>query len=210
MRNLSTAMLCLAFVLTLVVQLGAQTHSNYFVQEVVEGKYSQIKAVQNSTEVILRPDRIEIFNSETEDRSSYFIYESSNAVAPQGRGLIVSSTEKISNADMAEVLGQEYMKVHKYGSVVYQNLYDGADLEVSYTQKGQLQFKLVNHKGSYAPFALKAWDTRDLKDVTDGISVAGLLMRSDNTEISLKEGKITVDNSRRAASQDVSFTLDFE
>lgn len=215
MRNLSKAVLSLAFALVLVVQLRAQSDSNYFVHEQVSGKYDLIKTGQNDTEIILRPDRIEIFKkgdaaSGSLENSTYLVFGKVNKVLPQGRGLLQSSKERISdkyNADMAQVLQAEYMDVTKYSSIVYLNLFDGADLVVSLDKYGELVFDMIAHEGTaVVPFDLRVMDPQVSKTSTGFVS-NGVELSSETSSLALKNGVIDLSN-RKSNQVGCSFRLD--
>jgi len=217
MRNLSKAMLSLVFAIVLVVQLGAQTNSNYFVHEVIAGEYDLIKTVQDDTEIILRPDRIEILKKADaltgrHEVSTFLLFGNVNKVQPQGRELIQTSKERVSaiyNDVAAEYLKAEFIDVHKYTSIVYLNLYDGADLEVSLDNKGELVFNLIAHESTDdIPFDLKVWDF-EAKSSLDGIVSNGVEISSESAGLSLVDGKIDF-QKRKQSQAGYSFRLDIK
>ena len=215
MRNLRHAVQVTVFALLLVVQLGAQSNSSFFVHEVVESKFSMIKAVSNNSEVIFRPDRLQIFKDGTLQTSEYLVYDSANKVTPQGRDLLSSSVEKIPNPDMAEVLGEEYMTVKKYATVVYQDLYDGADLEVSFDKNGELVFDLINHEGYNATLTLKSFFGDEVVSNDKGyISIAGVNLKPRSGQLTPGNGSIqlqnNIQNKNRKGTSNVSFVMEIK
>ncbi len=190
-------------------------YSKFFIHEVVDGKYGLIKNVQNGVEVILRPDRIEIFKSANphtgaHEVSTYLLFSDVNTVEPIGQDLVESSKVRVLDRyDDATVqyLKSEYLKVNKYDSVIYPNLYDGVDMEVSLNKKGEVIFSLIPKNGSVdIPFGLKVWDS-NATAATNGVISNGVKVTSDSSDLSIKNEKISFKSNTRSQAG-YSFKLD--
>ena len=214
MRNLSRAMLFLVGALVLVTQLGAQSTSNHFVHEHIDGKYDIFRATHNETHIILRPDRIEIFKESNpstgvQERSTYFLFGKTNEVVPQGRNLLESSKQLISDLygnETARALQAEYLDVDTYSSAVYHNLFDGVDLEVSFDANGQLFFQTMSTGQDVFPLELKVLDA-NIQKSTDGFVSNGVEIYSTTSSLAIDDGTISLGNRHKSQSS-YSFILE--
>jgi len=189
-------------------------YSKFFVQEVIHGKYDLIKNVQNDTEIILRPDRIEILkkaNSVTgaHEVTTYLLFSDVNKVRPQGQNLVGSSDVKIADLyseSTAQYLKSEFIEVNKYTSVIYPDFYNGVNLEVSLDKTGEMTFSLNPKGGSMAiPLNLNVLDSK-VKSSTNGFVSNGVKVSSNSADLSIEKGK--VDFKKRDRNLDgYSFTL---
>ena len=121
---------------------------NYFVLEEIPGKYKILKAVVNGREIIMRPGRIEMFlNSANLEESSYLIFNGcDNSVDPLGINKISETQKEIPNPAMAEALNEKYFTATIYEKVIYKNLYNGLDLELSIGKDGVKSTLITSNK----------------------------------------------------------------
>ena len=188
--------------------------SNYFIHEVIDGKYGLIKNVQQGLEIILRSDRIELLQKADPAKgiyevSTYLLFGGSNNVDPKGKEFIDSKKIGVKDnysEESVRFLKADFIQVHKYKSVVYSDFYDNVDLQVSIDNQGNINFNLLaKDNQTTIPFDIKVWDSK-VKSVSDGIMTNGVKITSKKSKISLKEGKIIFESGNQER-ESLSFTL---
>jgi|GEM_PF-4083820 len=218
MRNLMKSTMVLVITLFSVVfaiaQNGTAKTQTEIIHEFVEGKFNHLKAQYGNIEVIFRNDRLEIFESTpsgSEEKQSFLLFDNANIVEPKPIGLIEHKILPIENEGMATVLGVKEMNVDAYEKVVYKDLYKGADLVITVSEK-QISFVLDNKTNqSSIPFGLSTWGNGEMTLLNDIIS----LVNHNNVEISSADKQLKVEgralnfNSNKSKSTDISFTLNF-
>lgn len=189
-------------------------YSKFFIHEVVEGRYELIKNIQHGTEVILRPDRIEILRKADpakgiEEVSTFLLFSNVNNVQPNGKELIESNTfnvKDIYNEATAEYLGSDVIDINVFKSAVYTNIFDGVDLEIDLNDAGDMVFSVNKVKGnSTFPFDFKVWDAK-AKSSINGIITNGVEITSNSDNISFQNGKVGFEK-RNSSRNGYSFTL---
>jgi|GEM_PF-4013083 len=188
--------------------------SNYFIHEVVDGKYGLIKNVQQGLEIILRSDRIELLRKADPARgiyevSTYLLFGGSNNVDPKGKEFIESKKIGVKDKyseESVRFLKSDFIQVHKYRSVVYSDFYDNVDLQVSIDSQNNINFNLLAKDDQTSiPFDLKVWDS-NVTSVSDGIMSNGVKITSKTSKMSLNEGKIIFESGNQKR-ESLSLTL---
>ena len=190
-------------------------YSEYFIHEIVEGRYELIKNVQGGKEIIFRDDKIEILTKANpatglKEVSTYLLFDGVDAVKAKGKNLIKSTTEKVRDLyglDAVDYLKSESIDIHKYQSVVYSDIYRGTDLEITTDRFGDMVFTLVSSKGGVSDKTLDLiiWDS-NAQHITNGIMTNGVHLTSQSNDLNVKDGKVVFDNKARN-NKNQSFTL---
>lgn len=213
----STLVLFFAFALTFVTQAQKRgfNDSTLLVHESVDNKFSQMKAKSGNIEVIFRKDRLEIFEKTPngiEEKQSFLFFNDSNKVEPKAIGLLTSGTKQIPNENMAAVLGADEMNVSTYKKIVYENLYNGANLEISVVNRA-IQFSIVSKSNvSDIPFSLSSWNDSDmikLDDIIKLVNHESFEIYSNNTFLAVDGKDLNFAQTNKSASQNITFTLNF-
>jgi hypothetical protein len=218
MRNLIKSTLVLVITLCSVFAAYAQTGTSdsqtEILNEFVDGKFNHLKARYGNVEVIFRNDRLEIFESSTtgnEEKQSFLFFDNANKIQPTPVGLIEHTVKPIPNSNMAAVLGVKDMNVDFYEKIIYKDLYKGADLVITVSDK-QISFVLENKTNQTSiPFGLKTWGDNEMVQLNDIITLAN----HNNVQISSVDKQLAIDGRdlnfsvNKSKSTDISFTLNF-
>ena len=189
----------------------------YFVLEEIPGKFRMIKAVFSDYELILRPNMLEYLTTDSEGEFIHLEFEECNQnIQPDGVNLISSKKMPIKNKAMAEVLKATTMDVSIYEKVVYKNIYNHLDLELSFNHEGGIHAELIeNKKGAASKFNLNPRvASSECNTSQNTISFAksnkSLKIKSDNNQIDFVEKKGFKMKSLQQDSQKLSFDINIK
>ena len=174
-----------------------QVKDNYFVLKEIPGKFKTLKAVVNGREVYIRPGRLEVFlDPSNRDENSFLVFEGANTkISPEGLNIISESKEEITHAAMASALNETMLNVTIFEKVIYRNLYEGVDLELTISELG-VRFKLITNdrKKAVSDFKLNVLAASKMDSRRNSISISHLTKNS-GLEIISEDNDLKINNS---------------
>lgn len=199
----------------------SQLHSNdlftsnpYFVMEEIPGKFRMVKAVFSDHELILRPDMLEYLDTDVRNELTHLVFEKCNKnIRPDGVNMISNEKVPIKNKAMAEVLEATTMEVTRYERVIYRNIYDNLDLEISFNAEGGIHADLKEKvKGAASKFNMKPrYTPAEYNGSQESISLPkskkSLKIKSNNDKINFAQGKGFKLKNPEQHSDDLSFDI---
>lgn len=215
MKNFILTSITMLFFVSFVINASAQSTTNSFqiFEEKIEKKFTHLKAKAGNVEVIFRDDRLEIFEREPSsniEKQSFLFFDNSSKTSPRAIGEIKTLSKAIDNQAMAEVMGADKIQVTTFEKVVYDNLYKGANLEISLNSNG-LEFNIVKTNSSEViPFSLSTWNEKELKQFDNTIQFVNhdnIQITSSESSFDIEKNELKFTNSNKSLSNPYSFTL---
>ena len=177
--------------------LTTQENDNCFILEEVPGKFKILKAVVNGKDIYIRPGLLEVFlDPSNRDESSYLLFQGANTnISPEGVNQISKSKKEISHAAMARVLGETMLDQTVFEKVVYRDLYEGVDLELSIGKLG-IRFKLITKdvKKAVSDFEIKVMAKANMNSRRNSISISHPT-KNNGLEIISEDDSLKINNS---------------
>lgn len=164
---MKTVIIGLLFIISVAAFKPLPINSTYqegvFKLESVSDKYELIKVNLGSVDIIFRRDAIEFFEiaSDGTELQSTLFFENclqSNATPEE---LLDEYYEEIENIGFAEVMGVDSMLVKEYRSIRYYDLFEGTDLQISYSN-GILNFKFSSDEHPPSGYMLRSFLKNDI------------------------------------------------
>lgn len=184
-------------------------NSNHFVQELVGSDFNQITAVVDGVKVILRDDRID-FMERNSDESFSLIFENTVRSLPTGVALKREEQVKNPNTAMAAVLGQDYITRKYFDQVKYSSVINGEDIIVSLVD-GKLKIETMSSDG----IAFRSFNEDQIRSIDNGITVEDFGRKfqvvSEGTTTSVDKNKSVkfAPNTRRSTRTSVPYLISF-